>query len=321
MSVVCATCGSRNRDKAMFCSGCAGRLPGFMPSGPSALDAVKTGRAAPISPFDAPRSPLDAPFSRPRAASLALLPAETPAFWLRLGLLALAMSVAFIGWYLYVTRDVAGPSWWPKLNTAAPATEAKAPPSEKAVAAVPAPAPAQAPAPEPARRPAADRCTRCTRRGRAHCPCNARRCGAFADQHGKICGRRASFQSARRRACGARSRHPAASDAASVRACMGPRRPRASDRARSRAAGRVCARTGVDARRSWSADRARSRTAVRFAAHARVEPGRPRPADRAGSGPAGQLIPRARMAADDSGPPIAIGPGPLVNPVRAPRPR
>ena len=137
MSVVCATCGSRNRDKAMFCSGCAGRLPGFMPSGPSALDAVKPGRAAPISPFDAPRSPFDAPYSRPHAGSLALLPAETPAFWLRLGLLALAMSVAFIGWYLYVTRDVAVPSSWPKLNTAAPATEAKAPPAEKAVAAVP----------------------------------------------------------------------------------------------------------------------------------------------------------------------------------------
>ena len=102
MSVVCGVCGSRNRDKAMFCSGCAGRLPGFAPTGPSALAAVKTSRPAPISPFDAPAA-------RPRAATLAVLPAETPAFWLRLGLSALAMSMVFIGWYLYVTRDVAEP--------------------------------------------------------------------------------------------------------------------------------------------------------------------------------------------------------------------
>ena len=41
MSNVCDHCGQSNRPTAMFCIGCTGKLPGFAPSGPSALEAAK----------------------------------------------------------------------------------------------------------------------------------------------------------------------------------------------------------------------------------------------------------------------------------------
>jgi hypothetical protein len=95
MSVVCDACGSSNRATAMFCIGCAGRLPGFVPSGPSALEAMKAAprfRHRPVQSVPAP-----------------VLPAETRAFWLRLGGLGAAMVIGFTGWYLYVTDKEAAP--------------------------------------------------------------------------------------------------------------------------------------------------------------------------------------------------------------------
>ena len=40
MTNVCERCGQNNRANAMFCIGCAGKLPNFAPSGPSALQAL-----------------------------------------------------------------------------------------------------------------------------------------------------------------------------------------------------------------------------------------------------------------------------------------
>ena len=40
MTVLCANCHTANRDRAMFCIGCAGKLPAFAATGPSALDTV-----------------------------------------------------------------------------------------------------------------------------------------------------------------------------------------------------------------------------------------------------------------------------------------
>ena len=37
MTVICETCRKANRDKAMFCIGCAGKLPAFAATGPAAL--------------------------------------------------------------------------------------------------------------------------------------------------------------------------------------------------------------------------------------------------------------------------------------------
>lgn len=40
MTVLCANCHTANRDRAMFCIGCAGKLPAFAATGPSALETV-----------------------------------------------------------------------------------------------------------------------------------------------------------------------------------------------------------------------------------------------------------------------------------------
>jgi hypothetical protein len=140
MSVVCEACGTRNRENAMFCSGCAGRLPGFAPSGPSALESMRTWQPPHTPPPGAP--------ARPTGASFGILPAETPAetpaFWLRLGLLALAMSFGFIAWYLYITRKVAEPSLPTPIAAAALAPEGTTPAPPKTTAPTPASAPAPA---------------------------------------------------------------------------------------------------------------------------------------------------------------------------------
>ncbi len=43
MTVLCANCHTANRDRAMFCIGCAGKLPAFAATGPSALHALGVG--------------------------------------------------------------------------------------------------------------------------------------------------------------------------------------------------------------------------------------------------------------------------------------
>ena len=95
MTVVCDACKTENRDTAMFCRGCAGKLPGFAATGPAALAS--------------PRKPTSA---RPRAGAAGASPSavEFPRIWLGLGLLIAAMAIAFTGWYAYVTRKVAAPA-------------------------------------------------------------------------------------------------------------------------------------------------------------------------------------------------------------------
>jgi hypothetical protein len=141
MPVVCTACGSNNRESAKFCIGCARRLPGFVPTGPSALEAIDNARQ--------PRAPVRT--SRRawrRDDPLTLLPAETAGFWLRLALLGVAMGIGFIGWYLYVTRQLTQPSFLDPV-TAALAVEDRKPPAEEPVAlAVPSASTTTPPAPK-----------------------------------------------------------------------------------------------------------------------------------------------------------------------------
>lgn len=53
MTVLCANCHTANRDRAMFCIGCAGKLPAFAATGPSALDTMR----APLATAAAPARP------------------------------------------------------------------------------------------------------------------------------------------------------------------------------------------------------------------------------------------------------------------------
>lgn len=78
MTVLCANCHAVNRDRAMFCIGCAGKLPAFAATGPSALAALdaasggKTARTAqtPASPMARQAS---ATLERPTLAQRGLL--------------------------------------------------------------------------------------------------------------------------------------------------------------------------------------------------------------------------------------------------------
>ncbi|RZL88248.1 MAG: hypothetical protein EOP82_23725 [Variovorax sp.] len=130
MSVVCAACKTENRDSAMFCHGCAGKLPRFAATGPSALEGMKAlRRPSPSSP---------APFDPPMPG---MLPIESRSFWIRLVLVAVAVTAGFVGWYAYVTR---------RVPTAPPPTLAAAAPARTMAAAAPTPAPASSP-PTPVR--------------------------------------------------------------------------------------------------------------------------------------------------------------------------
>lgn len=102
MAVLCPACKTENRDAAKFCHGCAGKLPAFAATGPSALDAMK-GWRSPSSP-DLPAS------SAARLARQVPLPGETAGFWIRVGLLVLGAAIALVGWYAYVTRKSTPPA-------------------------------------------------------------------------------------------------------------------------------------------------------------------------------------------------------------------
>ena len=47
MTVLCENCQAVNRDRAMFCIGCAGKLPAFAATGPSMLQSLDGTRARP----------------------------------------------------------------------------------------------------------------------------------------------------------------------------------------------------------------------------------------------------------------------------------
>ena len=165
MPLICEECGSTNRAKAKFCAACAARLRAVEPSGISAPAAVEPMASTSIR---------GAPVTQPAAVGPAqrLLPAEMPGFWLRLIALGVALTVGFMAWYLYVTREVATPP--PRTEVAAtepakpaavipptsatdsPVAHAKPTPTAAAVAPAPQPAAVAPAAPQPAAAPASE---------------------------------------------------------------------------------------------------------------------------------------------------------------------
>lgn len=128
MTVLCANCHTANRDRAMFCIGCAGKLPAFSATGPSALDTV----GAPLGMAKAA--------SKPQKATGAATGASTGAAprGLMLAVLLLGATVlALAAWISFGPERAAAPgvaAAAPPLQTlpatpvAAPAPVAVAPP-------------------------------------------------------------------------------------------------------------------------------------------------------------------------------------------------
>ncbi|MDM0014819.1 hypothetical protein QTH87_20415 [Variovorax sp. J22P168] len=96
MPVVCESCGKDNRSSAMFCIGCTGRLPGFAPTGPSALEAMRSLRVP-------RRTPADGAGQKGGMGAAAFF-GEAIAFWFGLAVLAAVVIAGFTSWYVYVTR-------------------------------------------------------------------------------------------------------------------------------------------------------------------------------------------------------------------------
>lgn len=93
MTECCEHCGTSNRPRANFCAGCAAKLPGFVATGPSALELLDA--SAPRGLAAASRSS-DASGA---AGDMASLPR-------RMVVGGLLVAMAFMAWYLYVTRTV-----------------------------------------------------------------------------------------------------------------------------------------------------------------------------------------------------------------------
>lgn len=108
LHVTCAACGRSNRPTAMFCIGCTARLPAFVATGPSALEAARA--LPPRSARSGVRSDAPSP----------VLPAETPWFWLRLGLAVLALMMGFMGWYAYIIHKDTSPLLADKATAPSP---------------------------------------------------------------------------------------------------------------------------------------------------------------------------------------------------------
>lgn len=145
MPLICTECGNANRAKAKFCTACAARLGGVEPSGLAALERLPSVRPGLDRGSPAGRASGAGPLER-------VLPAETPGFWLRLMLLGVVLTVGFMAWYLYVTRELPVPSARSEIAAAAVPAEKPASPVEplKSTAIAPqAAAPATGPAAAP----------------------------------------------------------------------------------------------------------------------------------------------------------------------------
>ncbi|MEJ8822167.1 zinc ribbon domain-containing protein [Variovorax humicola] len=92
MSTACPACGTDNRDNAMFCRGCLGKLPAFRPTAPSLLETL-------------PPAPPGESGARGQAASpIQFLGAEVIASWLCLGVLLLVSALGLVVWHATSVR-------------------------------------------------------------------------------------------------------------------------------------------------------------------------------------------------------------------------
>jgi hypothetical protein len=128
MTVLCANCHTANRDRAMFCIGCAGKLPAFAATGPSALETV-----------DAKRRASKAKAAGVTSATAGAAPGLHPSRGLIMAVLLLgATVVALAAWISFGPERAAAPGMasaapplqaLPATPVAAPATVAVAQPT------------------------------------------------------------------------------------------------------------------------------------------------------------------------------------------------
>ena len=121
MPVICAACHTENRDAAMFCHGCARKLPAFHAKAPSILETLRAAHP--------PTAPATAPASGHGPARIADRRARIRGFEAGAALLVVALGLG--GWLAHRMLDARAPSAKVARIASTPApTPAKAGPSK-----------------------------------------------------------------------------------------------------------------------------------------------------------------------------------------------
>ncbi|MBO9515310.1 MAG: zinc ribbon domain-containing protein, partial [Variovorax sp.] len=95
MPVTCPACQTENRDSAMFCHGCARKLPNFTPTQPSMLETMRAMPSRPVVSTSAVATPVE------------IEPRSLIGLWVGAGM-AVLLLVASIGtWYAHLLRKPA----------------------------------------------------------------------------------------------------------------------------------------------------------------------------------------------------------------------
>lgn len=93
MSVICPACQTENRDAAMFCHGCARKLPNFVPTQPSMLETMRTIK-----------SPRPTVATATIATPVQIEPRSLIRLWIGFGSAVLVLVLGIGAWYVFLLR-------------------------------------------------------------------------------------------------------------------------------------------------------------------------------------------------------------------------
>jgi hypothetical protein len=96
MPVICPACQTENRDSAMFCHGCARKLPNFTPTQPSMLETM---RAMPARPPIASTAAVATPVQ--------IEPRSLFGVWIGIGVAVFVLLAGISAWYTHLLRKPA----------------------------------------------------------------------------------------------------------------------------------------------------------------------------------------------------------------------
>jgi len=92
MSVICPACQTENRDAAMFCHGCARKLPNFMPTQPSMLETMRAMPSPPVVSTATIATPVE------------IEPRSVIGLWIGVGVAVLVLLAGIGAWYAHLLR-------------------------------------------------------------------------------------------------------------------------------------------------------------------------------------------------------------------------
>ncbi|MEJ8810099.1 hypothetical protein WKW77_03420 [Variovorax ureilyticus] len=95
MSVICPACQTENRDAAMFCHGCARKLPHFTPTQPSMLETMRAMPARSVASTAAVAMPVE------------IEPRSLIGLWIGVGVAVLVLLGGIAAWYAHLLRPPA----------------------------------------------------------------------------------------------------------------------------------------------------------------------------------------------------------------------